>query len=112
MGTKTPDIDKFDYGLQIVSGWFVRQFENEYNPLHIHTGCRMSCVGYLKLPEGIEESGKKTIKTTTLQMDTYSLHMGHLQDIQQLILLLSLKLVIFMYFHHTCSIAFIHSIRR
>ena len=54
MGAKKPDTDKFDYGLQIVSGWFVRQFENEYNPLHIHTGCRISCVGYLKLTEGIE----------------------------------------------------------
>ena len=43
------------YELQIMSGWFVRQFENEYNPLHIHTGCTISCVGYLKLPDGIEE---------------------------------------------------------
>ncbi|WDI32368.1 putative 2OG-Fe(II) oxygenase [Hyphococcus flavus] len=43
------------YGLDIVSGWFVRQFENEYNPLHIHTGCTISCVGYLKLPDGIEQ---------------------------------------------------------
>ena len=52
-GAKSLDIDNYDYGLQIVSGWFVRQFENEYNPLHIHTGSRLSCVGYLKLPEGI-----------------------------------------------------------
>ena len=36
MGVKTLDTDNFNYGLQIVSGWFVRQFENEYNPLHIH----------------------------------------------------------------------------
>ena len=45
-GTKALDSSKFDYGVQIASGWFVRQFENEYNPLHIHTGSRMSCVGY------------------------------------------------------------------
>ena len=51
MGVKTLDTKNFNYGLQIVSGWFVRQFENEYNPLHIHTGSRLSCVGYLKLPE-------------------------------------------------------------
>ena len=62
MGAKKPNTDKFDYGLQIVSGWFVRQFENEYNPLHIHTGCRMSCVGYLKLPEGIEEEWEEDYK--------------------------------------------------
>ncbi len=48
--------------LQIVSGWFVRQFENEYNPLHIHTGSRLSCVGYLKLPEGIEEEWEEDYK--------------------------------------------------
>jgi hypothetical protein len=59
MGNKKIDNDKYNYGLQIVSGWFVRQFENEYNPLHIHTGSRLSCVGYLKLPEGIEEEWEK-----------------------------------------------------
>ena len=43
------------YALNIISAWFVRQFENEYNPLHIHKGCTLSCVGYLALPDGIEE---------------------------------------------------------
>lgn len=43
------------YGLNIMAGWFVRQFEHEYNPLHIHTGCALSCVGYLALPDGIED---------------------------------------------------------
>ena len=38
--------------VQIMSGWYVRQFENEYNPLHVHTGCQISCVGYLALPDG------------------------------------------------------------
>ena len=47
---KKLDGEKYDYGIQIVNGWFVRQFENEYNPVHIHTGCRLSCVGYLSLP--------------------------------------------------------------
>ena len=54
-GKKGLDIENINYGIQIDSGWFVRQFENEYNPLHIHTGGRLSCVGYLKLPEGIEK---------------------------------------------------------
>jgi len=62
MGVKTLDTENFNYGLQIVSGWFVRQFENEYNPLHIHTGSRLSCVGYLKLPEGIEEEWEEDYK--------------------------------------------------
>ena len=39
----------------IKRGWFVRQFENEYNPLHFHIGSDFSCVGYLSLPKKIEE---------------------------------------------------------
>lgn len=37
------------------SAWFVRQFENEYNPIHVHTGCHLSCIGYLKIPKSIEK---------------------------------------------------------
>jgi hypothetical protein len=62
MGAKTLDTENNNYGLQIASGWFVRQFENEYNPLHIHTGARLSCVGYLKLPDGIEEEWEEDYK--------------------------------------------------
>ena len=62
MGSKKMDNDKYNYGLQVVSGWFVRQFENEYNPLHIHTGSRLSCVGYLKLADGIEEVWEEDYK--------------------------------------------------
>ena len=72
MGVKKPDTDKFDYGLQIVSGWFVRQFENEYNPLHIHTGSRLSCVGYLKLPEGIEEGVGRGLQRSSSCKWTYT----------------------------------------
>ena len=56
------DIENFNHGIQIASGWFVRQFENEYNPLHIHTGARMSCVGYLKLPKDIEKEWEEDYK--------------------------------------------------
>ena len=35
---------------KIIDTWIVRQFENEYNPLHSHGG-HISGVGYLKLPE-------------------------------------------------------------
>jgi hypothetical protein len=38
------------------------QLENEYNPVHIHTGCRLSCVGYLSLPEGIEDEWQEDYK--------------------------------------------------
>tara|TARA_A100001515_G_scaffold91598_1_gene73032 strand:+ start:2798 stop:3445 length:648 start_codon:yes stop_codon:yes gene_type:complete len=34
-----------------LSGWFVRSFAGDFNPCHVHNGCNMSCVGYLKLPD-------------------------------------------------------------
>ena len=40
--------------LEIVSSWVVRQFQNEYNPVHYHSG-HVSGVGYLKVPRN---SGK------------------------------------------------------
>ena len=61
-GTSKLDSDNFNFGIQVVSGWYVRQFENEYNPLHIHTGSRMSCVGYLSLPDGIEKEWEEDYK--------------------------------------------------
>ena len=36
---------------QINSAWIVSQYENEYNPLHNHTGCDISAVIYLKVPD-------------------------------------------------------------
>jgi len=61
-GISSLDVEKYNYGIQIASGWFVRQFENEYNPLHIHTGARLSCVGYLALPNGIEKEWEEDYK--------------------------------------------------
>ena len=34
----------------LISSWIVRQFDNEYNPLHVHGG-HISGVGYLKVPK-------------------------------------------------------------
>ena len=36
----------------IISSWIVRQFQNEYNPVHLHDG-HVSGVGYLKLPKNM-----------------------------------------------------------
>ena len=41
--------------------WVVRQFKNEYNPIHFHSG-NISGVGYLKIPKNITKS-KKRLKT-------------------------------------------------
>ena len=35
----------------INSAWIVSQYENEYNPIHNHTGCDISAVIYLKVPD-------------------------------------------------------------
>tara|TARA_X000000368_G_scaffold318724_1_gene255937 strand:+ start:465 stop:1106 length:642 start_codon:yes stop_codon:yes gene_type:complete len=41
--------------LQISSSWVVRQFQNEYNPIHHHSG-HISGVGYLKVPKNFGET--------------------------------------------------------
>ena len=38
--------------------WVVRQFKNEYNPIHFHDGF-VSAVGYLKVPKNLTNSRKK-----------------------------------------------------
>ena len=45
------------------TAWFVRQFAGEFNPIHIHTYCELSSVGYLKLPKGIEKEFEEESKT-------------------------------------------------
>lgn len=49
------DNDGTDLSIDIVSGWYVRQFNGEYNPLHVHSSGTMSCVGYLSLPDNFEQ---------------------------------------------------------
>ena len=37
--------------VQMLTMWIVSQQPNEYNPIHIHTECQLSCVMYLKVPK-------------------------------------------------------------
>ena len=46
---------------EIIASWIVRQFKNEYNPIHFHNG-NISGVGYLKIPKNITK-GSKRLKT-------------------------------------------------
>jgi len=46
---------------QIIKSWIVRQFKNEYNPIHYHTG-DISGVGYLKVPNNMGETLQKNKK--------------------------------------------------
>lgn len=50
-------ISRFD----LIDTWVVRQFENDYNPLHIHGG-HVSGVGYLKVPSSYGEYTQKEKK--------------------------------------------------
>ena len=44
--------------IKIKNFWVVRQFNNEYNPIHYHDG-HISGVGYLKIPKFILKNRKK-----------------------------------------------------
>ena len=54
-------INKNAKKITIKNLWVVRQFQNEYNPIHYHDG-HLSAVGYLKIPKNFNKS-KKNIKT-------------------------------------------------
>ena len=45
--------------IKVKNFWIVRQFNNEYNPIHYHDG-HVSGVGYLKVPKFITKNKKKT----------------------------------------------------
>ena len=46
---KKSDIEKVKK-IKIINLWVVRQFKNEYNPIHYHDG-EISGVGYLQIPK-------------------------------------------------------------
>tara|TARA_B100000767_G_scaffold73439_1_gene70097 strand:+ start:23 stop:613 length:591 start_codon:yes stop_codon:yes gene_type:complete len=51
--------------IKIINLWIVRQFKNEYNPIHYHSG-QLSGVGYLKIPKNMNQNKmvrNKKIKT-------------------------------------------------
>ena len=41
--------------IKIINLWVVKQFKNEYNPIHYHDG-QISGVGYLKIPKNMSEN--------------------------------------------------------
>ena len=49
---------------KLISSWVVRQFENEYNPVHWHGG-HISGVGYLKVPSSFGDNPQKNKKANT-----------------------------------------------
>ena len=51
-------VDKKITKFELISTWVVRQFQNEYNPIHTHGG-HISGVGYLKVPKDFGEYHQK-----------------------------------------------------
>ena len=41
--------------VKIINVWVVKQFKNEYNPIHYHEG-HLSGVGYLKIPKNMNQN--------------------------------------------------------
>ena len=61
---KKSDVKKIKE-IKIINLWVVRQFKNEYNPIHYHDG-QLSGVGYLKIPKNMNQNKlvkNKKIKT-------------------------------------------------
>ena len=61
---KVSGIDKIKK-VKIINLWVVRQFKNEYNPIHYHNG-QLSGVGYLKIPKNMNQNKiikNKKVKT-------------------------------------------------
>ena len=46
---------------ELISSWVIRQFKNEYNPIHWHGG-HISGVGYLKVPKTLGDPVQKDSK--------------------------------------------------
>ena len=50
----------------VQAAWYVRSFAGDYNPIHVHTDCHLTCVGFLKVPdlsnERIKPGSNNTVK--------------------------------------------------
>ena len=64
------DLNKEIKNFQLIKSWVVRQFKNDYNPVHWHSG-DISGVGYLKVPSHLgntSQPDKKTNENGKLQL--------------------------------------------
>ena len=45
--------------ISVIAAWYIRSFAGDYNPVHTHMNCHLTCVGYLKVPDLSKERKKK-----------------------------------------------------
>ena len=55
--------------INVKSAWYIRSFAGDFNPIHSHTDCELTCVGYLKVPnlsnERIKSGSNRVLKKYT-----------------------------------------------
>ena len=56
------ELNKEIRNFQLIKSWIVRQFKNDYNPVHWHSG-DISGVGYLKVPSYLGDNSQPNKKT-------------------------------------------------
>ena len=44
--------------ISVLSAWYVRSFAGDFNPVHTHNDCELTCVGFLKVPDLSKERKK------------------------------------------------------
>ena len=37
--------------INVQAAWYIRSFTGDYNPIHTHGNCELTCVGFLKVPD-------------------------------------------------------------
>ena len=65
------DLNKQIKKFEVIDSWVVRQFKNEYNPIHWHNG-HVSGAGFLKVPKDfgnyVQDKGSKTYHGGNLEL--------------------------------------------
>ena len=59
--------ERYEFASNVNSAWVVSQYANEYNPIHNHTGCEISGVIYLKVPD---VKGRRNLESKKGKMDS------------------------------------------
>tara|TARA_B100002019_G_C21143198_1_gene534328 strand:- start:107 stop:952 length:846 start_codon:yes stop_codon:yes gene_type:complete len=57
------EIETDRLNIKLTSMWFVNQKPGEYNPIHVHTGCKVSAIAYLRTPKHQVAPRKKHFAT-------------------------------------------------
>ena len=54
--------------LNVQSAWYIRSFTGDYNPIHTHGNCELTCVGYLKVPNLSNERKEGRVNNGVLEV--------------------------------------------